>query len=625
MSNITEKDIKLFYEMLERDKNSAHFLWDCAAGTVVSAGSGIFADVSGDPLEYLRESGLIDPQSLPSFNIFSSCIEEGTISGSDRMSLSADIRMKLSADGEIRLCGFYAHFLKDDGGRIIAVHGTIRPYTSRELFDRRVLSGFSSDRDPRIFSDEAAEMIKRHPNEEIAFIQFDVERFKLINEKYGVEAGDELLEFLYGTLGLICSEEQPFARLNADVFMVVTTFSSDSDLRGFIHRIESMLTGFQNMEYRLIFGVAIVEDRSLHIRRHGDNAALARQSIKGNALNNIGFFNGRMKSELHKKQSIEDDMMNALLDGQFVMYLQPKFSISTKRIIGAEALARWIHPEKGMISPADFVPVFEENGFILKLDQIIWESACRKIREWIDKGIEPVPISVNISREYIHTFDVVGEMLHLVNKYDIPIKLLELEITETTDAEGVSDVVQKMKDAGFTMLMDDFGSGYSSLNMLKDMPVDVVKIDKEFFSDTMNTQKGRAVISTVVDLANNLDMDVISEGVETREQVEFLTEIHCAMVQGYYFAKPMPIADFEKLWYSDLEDIHRKKERAAAQQQARLDAHSAEHSGNAADKADSEQTEQGGKEAPAEAEDTSAEAKETEKNDGSGEPAVTTE
>ena len=403
MSNITEKDIKLFYEMLERDKNSAHFLWDCAAGTVVSAGSGIFADVSGDPLEYLRESGLIDPQSLPSFNIFSSCIEEGTISGSDRMSLAADIRMKLSADGEFRLCGFYAHFLKDDGGRIIAVHGTIRPYTSRELFDRRVLSGFSSDRDPRIFSDEAAEMIKRHPNEEIAFIQFDVERFKLINEKYGVEAGDELLEFLYGTLGLICSEEQPFARLNADVFMVVTTFSSDSDLLDFIHRIESMLTGFQNMEYRLIFGVAIVEDRSLHIRRHGDNAALARQSIKGNALNNIGFFNGRMKSELHKKQSIEDDMMNALLDGQFVMYLQPKFSISTKRIIGAEALARWIHPEKGMISPADFVPekLEVERPRRERSDRPHRERGDRPRRERRPREERPITPSVPKERELI--------------------------------------------------------------------------------------------------------------------------------------------------------------------------------------------------------------------------------
>lgn len=547
MSNITEKDIKLFYEMLERDKNSAHFLWDCAAGTVVSAGSGIFADVSGDPLEYLRESGLIDPQSLPSFNIFSSCIEEGTISGSDRMSLAADIRMKLSADGEFRLCGFYAHFLKDDGGRIIAVHGTIRPYTSRELFDRRVLSGFSSDRDPRIFSDEAAEMIKRHANEEIAFIQFDVERFKLINEKYGVEAGDELLEFLYGTLGLICSEEQPFARLNADVFMVVTTFSSDSDLLDFIHRIESMLTGFQNMEYRLIFGVAIVEDRSLHIRRHGDNAALARQSIKGNALNNIGFFNGRMKSELHKKQSIEDDMMNALLDGQFVMYLQPKFSISTKRIIGAEALARWIHPEKGMISPADFVPVFEENGFILKLDQIIWESACRKIREWIDKGIEPVPISVNISREYIHTFDVVGEMLHLVNKYDIPIKLLELEITETTDSEGVSDVVQKMKDAGFTMLMDDFGSGYSSLNMLQKTQFDVLKIDRGFLSEFMESSRGRKIISHTISMSRDIGLDIIAEGVETPEQASFLSDCGCDSAQGFYYSKPITQEEFDKM------------------------------------------------------------------------------
>ena len=221
-----------------------------------------------------------------------------------------------------------------------------------------------------------------------------------------------------------------------------------------------------------------------------------------------------------------------------------------------------------------------------------------------------------------------NEFATVASEYDIPYEYIELELTEsvfTENAEKLLKIMHKLHEIGFKLSLDDFGSGYSSLNMLKDMPVDVVKIDKEFFSDTMNTQKGRAVISTVVDLANNLDMDVISEGVETREQVEFLTEIHCAMVQGYYFAKPMPIADFEKLWYSDLEDIRRKKERAAAQQQARLDAHSAEHSGNAADKADSEQTEQGGQDAPAEAEDTSAEAKETEKNDGSEEPAVTTE
>ncbi len=547
MCKITEKDQKLFIDMLDRDKHSVHFLWDCEAGTIATVGSSIFDDVSGDPLDFLRESGLIDPQYLPSFNIFSSRIEEGIISKIDRRSLSVDIRMKFAEDEEFALCGFYAHFLLDENGRILAVHGTIRPYSKREMFERHVLSSFSSDRDPRIYGAEAAEMIKRHPDEEIAFIQFDVERFKLINEKYGVEAGDDLLDFMYNTLGLICGEEQPYARLTADVFMVITAFKSDTELLDFIHRLESMLTGFRDMEYRLIFGVAIVEDRTPHTRRHGDNAAIARQSIKGNALNNIGFFNGRMKSDLHKKQSIEDDMMNALLGNQFVMYLQPKFSISSQRIIGAEALARWIHPEKGMISPADFIPVFEENGFILKLDQIIWESACKKIREWIGKGIKPVPISVNISREYIHSFDVVGEMLRLVKKYDIPIKLLELEITETTDAEGVSDVVQKMKDAGFTMLMDDFGSGYSSLNMLQKTQFDVLKIDRGFLSEFMESSRGRKIISHTISMSHDIGLDIIAEGVETSEQARFLSDCGCDSAQGFYYSRPITQEEFDKM------------------------------------------------------------------------------
>lgn len=547
MCKITEKDQKLFIDMLDRDKHSVHFLWDCEAGTIATVGSSIFDNVSGDPLDFLRESGLIDPQYLPSFNIFSSRIEEGIISKIDRRSLSVDIRMKFAEDEEFALCGFYAHFLLDENGRILAVHGTIRPYSKREMFERHVLSSFSSDRDPRIYGAEAAEMIKRHPDEEIAFIQFDVERFKLINEKYGVEAGDDLLDFLYNTLGLICGEEQPYARLTADVFMVITAFKSDTELLDFIHRLESMLTGFRDMEYRLIFGVAIVEDRTLHTRRHGDNAAIARQSIKGNALNNIGFFNGRMKSDLHKKQSIEDDMMKALLGNQFVMYLQPKFSISSQRIIGAEALARWIHPEKGMISPADFIPVFEENGFILKLDQIIWESACKKIREWIGKGIKPVPISVNISREYIHSFDVVGEMLRLVKKYDIPIKLLELEITETTDAEGVSDVVQKMKDAGFTMLMDDFGSGYSSLNMLQKTQFDVLKIDRGFLSEFMESSRGRKIISHTISMSHDIGLDIIAEGVETSEQARFLSDCGCDSAQGFYYSRPITQEEFDKM------------------------------------------------------------------------------
>lgn len=545
MCNITEKDKQLFIQMLDRDKHSLHFLWDCTADTVATAGSGLFESVKGDPLEFIRCRGLIDEQYLPAYNVFASRIEEGIISGIDRNSLSVDLKMKFSDNDDFEMCGFFVHFLRDENGRILAAHGTIRPYSQKEAFDRRVLTEFSSDRAPKIYTSEVADMMSRHPNEEIAFIQFDVERFKLINEKYGVEVGDELLSFLNDTLGIICNDEQPFCRLTADVFMVVTVFSDDKQLMDFIHRMESMLSGFNGIEYRLIFGVAIAEDRTLHTRQHGDNAAMARQSVKGNALNNIGFFNGRMMSDLQKKQSIEDDMKKALLDNEFVMFLQPKFSISTGRIIGAEALARWIHPTKGLIPPSDFVPIFEQNGFILKLDQIIWESACRKIRSWLDRNIRPVPISVNISREYIHSFDVVDYLLGLVHKYAIPIRLLELEITETADAEGVSDVVQRMKDAGFVMLMDDFGSGYSSLNMLKTTQFDVLKIDRGFLSEFMESSRGRKIISHTISMSKDIGLDIIAEGVETKEQASFLSRCGCDAAQGFYYSKPVTEGEFD--------------------------------------------------------------------------------
>ena len=185
MCKVSEKDVRLFVSMLDRDKHSLHFLWDCNTGTVVTVGCPLFDDVKEDPLDFLRESGLIDPESMPAFNVFSSRIEEGVISGIDRNSLSVEINMKFAPDEEYSDCGFYAHFLRDDAGKITAVHGTIRPYSKKELFERRVLKEFSSEQSPKIFDDAVAAMMARHKNEEIAFIQFDVERFKLINEKYG--------------------------------------------------------------------------------------------------------------------------------------------------------------------------------------------------------------------------------------------------------------------------------------------------------------------------------------------------------------------------------------------------------------------------------------------------------
>lgn len=533
-------------KMMGCDADTAHFYYSVEDDEFFQISGNLFPDISGDPLDYLMTSGLIEKQSEPVFSVFSSKIQDGIINGTDKNSAYTDISIKLPGCEEYKMCHLYALFLRDENDKITDIHYNLRPYTPIENFNREVLKAFSSDKNPKLFAGRCARVIKDNPDKEIAFIQFDVERFKLINETYGVEMGDNLLQFFNDSLALVCSEEQPFCRLTADVYMIVTTFDTNDNLISFIRKVESMLCGYHGMEYRLVFGVSVVDDRTCHTRRHGDNASLARQLIKGNALQNIGFYSSNMKTELQKKQSIEDDMHKALLNNEFVMFLQPKHSISTGRIIGAEALARWNHPTKGMVSPGEFIPVFEQNGFIIKLDEFIWEEACKRIRSWIDAGLEPVPISVNISREYIHTIDVTSTLLKLVEKYDIPISLLELEITETLDSKGVEDIVKKMKNAGFKMLMDDFGSGYSSLNMLKSTPFDVLKIDKSFLDEFMESTRGRKIIEHTISMSQDIGLDIIAEGVETLEQAEFLSECGCDSAQGFYYSKPIPAADFDK-------------------------------------------------------------------------------
>ncbi len=544
--NIPDKYAGRIVSMIQNDDDAIHFYWSLKDNVCFQLGTKFFPEDVKDPLDYIRESGMVDEQSLPVFDVFCAKIEGGIMTGIESNSVSTDISVRLPGSDDFVMCHLYALFLRDEDNRITDIHFNLRQYSLKEQFDRDVLTYFTSDKNPKLFARRCANTIKANPDKNIAFIQFDVERFKLINETYGVEIGDEILQFFNDSLALVCTEEQPFCRLTADVFMIVTTFETRDDLVAFIRKVESMLCGYKNMEYRLVFGVAVVDDRTVHTRRHGDNASLARQLIKGNALENIGFYNTNMKSELQKKKAIEDDMQKALLNGEFVMFLQPKHSIKTGKIIGAEALARWQHPVKGMISPGDFIPVFEENGFILKLDMFIWEEACVRIRSWIDNGIPPVPISVNVSREYLQTYDVVEGIGGLLKKYDVPISLLELEITESVDGTGVEDVVKKMKDAGFTMLMDDFGSGYSSLNMLKTTQFDVLKIDRSFLSEFMESARGRKIIEHTISMSQDIGLDIIAEGVETVEQAKFLSECGCDSAQGFFYSKPIPVAEFDK-------------------------------------------------------------------------------
>ncbi len=543
---ISDSIRSLMIEMLTDDMGSIHIFWNCLNNTTVQICGDVFPEGTGDPLEYIKNAGWIEKSFEYAFEVFSDKIHYGIKNGIDTNSISTDIPMKLHENGDYSLCHFHVLFLRDNNNKIVCTHINIKQYTEKEISDKKILEAFTSEKAPQIFSQRTLRMMNKYADKNIAFVQFDIERFKLINDMYGVEMGDDILKFMNDSLAVICSDDQPFTRLTADVFMIVIAFDKENEILDFVHNLENSLCGYKGLDYRLIFGIAIAEDRSLHTRRHSDNATLARQSVKGNALNNIGFYNGSLKNELYHQQTIEDDMIRAYENNEFVMFLQPKYSISTEKIIGAEALTRWIHPEKGMISPVEFIPIFEKNGFILKLDQVIWECACKKIREWIDNGIKPVPISVNISREYLKTFDVVSYFQKLVEKYDIPIYLLEAEITESVDSEDTSEVVDNMKKIGFTMLMDDFGSGYSSLNMLKTTPFDVLKIDRNFLSEFMESDKGRKIIAHTISMSQDIGLDIIAEGVETNEQAQFLSRCGCDTAQGFYYSCPVSTEEFDK-------------------------------------------------------------------------------
>lgn len=525
------------------------FLWDCKNNETQFLGrNDMFPADTKNPFDYFSVHDVIGPEYRSVYDVFYSQILSGMLGGTENEDLSADISLRLSeTDSEYRLCHITTNFQKDETGKITAVFCRIRPFTPKEEFDREILKFFSSDKNPDIYSNSIRRFMDS-TDRKIAFIQFDIERFKLINDSYGNDTGDALLNFIKESLDVICTDKQPHCRLTADVFMIVTAFDVPDELVTFIRLLESRLSSFRSIDYRFAFGVCIVpeEQRSCHTRKFGDNAGVARHSVKGNALKNIAFYNENMMKDLHQTQIIEEDMYKAIAEDSFVMYLQPKFCISTGRVIGAEALARWIHPEKGMISPNEFIPVFERNGFIIKLDQIIWESACKRIRSWIDRGIEPVPVSVNVSRAYLGEFDAVEILGNLVKKYDIPINLLELEITESVDAD-VDDIISRFKKKGFTMLMDDFGSGYSSLNMLKTTQFDVLKIDRNFLSEFMESDRGRKIISHTIHMSQDIGLNIIAEGVETKEQAEFLCNAGCDAAQGFLYSRPIPADDFDTL------------------------------------------------------------------------------
>ena len=527
-------------------------LWDKNQGwKQVSSQCSLFKENGAlfENLDGLREVVVEDDRKT--YDVFLEKIQTGMEGKSDGIRIEenrVNVTVRMQNQKGIDYYDIECHLKKDANNVITKMLVMVCEADVEEVYRMKLAQKISADRNPAVFVERGKEIITGHPDKKYAVIQFDVVKFKVINEMYGEARGDEILDYFTDVLKVVCGKKRLYSRLSADVFMILTDYESIEDIYRFIDVLNENLSGFKGMTYRLVYGVAFVTDIKEGLRKYGDGAALARQNIKGNALCNIAFYEERMKENIFTKKFIEDSMVTALENREFVMYLQPKYNISDEKMVGAEALVRWIHPEKGIIPPMDFVPLFEENGFIIKMDQYIWEEACKTIRDWMDEGKKPLPISVNVSRRNLRNQEFIQVLNGLIEKYQIPKKYLEIEITESIEESEMNQGITLLKDSGYTLLMDDFGSGYSSLNMLKDTKFDVIKIDRGFLQDFIGSERGQKIVEHTIKMTKAIGLDMVAEGVETKEQAVFLDNCGCDTAQGFYYAKPMTLQDFNVLF-----------------------------------------------------------------------------
>ena len=393
---------------------------------------------------------------------------------------------------------------------------------------------------------------QNHPEEEMDAVMVDICHFHLLNELHGRSAGDEVLRRLGERIQKAVGESEGLSgRRDADRFLVFVRHLENPEefLNCLYEGLGEALSG--STQIRLRMGIWSKADRNVEMVRRFDRAKLAADTIRNNYNQSIAVYDGAM----HEKELLAERLIGgveeALRERQFRVWYQPKYAIQGERpkLVSAEALVRWKHPEFGMVSPGAFIPLFEENGLIQKLDHYVWQEAAEQMRRWREKFGITLPVSVNVSRIDIYDPHMVERLLGLVRDNGIAPRDYLLEITEsayTQDSRQLTGVVEKLREAGFRVEMDDFGSGYSSLNMLSELPVDALKLDMRFIRNLRTNAKNLQMMKLVVDIARFLQIPVIAEGVEKVAHLRQLREIGCDMVQGYYFSKPVPAEEFEK-------------------------------------------------------------------------------
>ena len=412
------------------------------------------------------------------------------------------------------------------------------------------------------FYQATRELLDQRAGANFAFIHFDIDRFRIINTLYGSKEGDRLIHFVAGAIRKVMTAygRGTYGRLGGDVFGMCVPYEDGAAIYHILEGIRAEIRK-HSVHYYLetCAGIYLVDDPDMEVAAMHDNAEIAAAQCKGQCMVHDVLYTEEIGQKVLREQHIIDEMDAALAEQQFIVYFQPKYQLKKMAPYGAEALVRWKKPSGEIVLPNEFIPIFERNGFITKLDYYVWEKVCQFIDSELSQGRNPAPISVNVSRVNLYNPDFMDSLIDLIHRYHIPPHYLNLELTESVfseDAELIQRAVNYLHDAGFTILMDDFGSGYSSLNILKDVDLDVLKIDMKFFSKGNTAEKGAKIIEAVIRMAESLDMMVIAEGVEEKHQVDFLNDLGCDYIQGYYFGRPMSQDQYEKLTNHDEEEQH---------------------------------------------------------------------
>lgn len=477
----------------------------------------------------------------------------------DGMRVRSDFRIQseVGAGEDKRFYDVTCQRMEDRRGNYLGAFFGIKDYTEveqgrRERLFRQTHDQLTGMANKEMFIDLVNQALKQDPDEDYVMILSDIADFKIINDIYGRETGDCILLGIAGSIRALANERTIYCRWGGDQF---AAFARKTDITPRMLEMkirEGMRSGSnKSFKYPVVVhaGYYEVSEKMIPVSVMVDRCIMAIAMVHDDYQRIVSVYDEELRQKRLWEQRINAELDDALRERQIFPYLQPQYS-GENELTGAEVLVRWQHPSEGFLAPYRFIPILEKNGMIVKVDEHIWEEACRILSSWKGTQKEMLHLSVNISPKDFYFIDIYETFTKLVEKYGLNPGRLHLEITETVVMNDASEnirTINRLREYGFIVEMDDFGSGYSSLNLLRDMPVDVLKIDMAFLGKTTHPKKAETILNNIIELAHQLNMISIAEGIELKNQLDMLKQMGCNVFQGYYFAKPMPLQDFEKL------------------------------------------------------------------------------